>query len=71
MITEQQILHFVSRQPKHMAGFKQFVHDLGIKGRDRRHLEPCCGRERSRQAGERESAGEIPSAARDLYHHDY
>ncbi len=39
MITEQQILHFVSRQPKHMAGFKQFVHDLGIKGRDRRHLQ--------------------------------
>ncbi len=39
MITEQQILHYVSRQPKHMAGFKQFVHDLGIKGRDRRHLQ--------------------------------
>jgi ribonuclease R len=39
MLTEQQILHFVSRQPKHMAGFKQFVHDLGIKGRDRRHLQ--------------------------------
>ncbi|HKV93889.1 MAG TPA: RNB domain-containing ribonuclease [Candidatus Angelobacter sp.] len=39
MITEQQILHYVSRQPKHIAGFKQFVHDLGIKGRDRRHLQ--------------------------------
>jgi ribonuclease R len=39
MLTEQQILHFVSRQPKHMAGFKQFVHDLGIKGRDRRQLQ--------------------------------
>jgi ribonuclease R len=39
MITEQQVLHYVSRQPKHIAGFKQLVHDLGIKGRDRRHLQ--------------------------------
>jgi ribonuclease R len=39
MLTEQQILHFLARQPKHMAGFKQFVHDLGIKGRDRRLLQ--------------------------------
>src|SRR5579859_7249232 len=43
MLTEQQILHYVSRQPKHMAGFKQFVHDLGIKGRDRRHLQQLLG----------------------------
>ncbi|HZU31782.1 MAG TPA: RNB domain-containing ribonuclease, partial [Candidatus Angelobacter sp.] len=39
MITEQQILHYVSKQPKHMAGFKQLIHDLGLKGRDRRHLQ--------------------------------
>jgi ribonuclease R len=39
MITEQQILHYVSKQPKHMAGFKQLIHDLGLKGRDRRELQ--------------------------------
>jgi ribonuclease R len=39
MLTEQQILHYVSKQPKHMAGFKQLIHDLGLKGRDRRHLQ--------------------------------
>ncbi|HET9838446.1 MAG TPA: RNB domain-containing ribonuclease [Candidatus Angelobacter sp.] len=48
MITEQQILHYISRQPKHMAGFKQFVHDLAIKGRDRRHLQQLL-RELTRQ----------------------
>src|ERR1041384_3152984 len=48
MLTEQQILHYVARQPKHMAGFKQFVHDLGIKGRDRRHLQQLL-REMTRQ----------------------
>ena len=39
MLTEQQVLHYISRQPKHMAGFKQLVHDLAIKGRDRRELQ--------------------------------
>ncbi len=39
MITEQQILHYVTKQPKHMAGFKQLIHDLGLKGRDRRELQ--------------------------------
>ncbi|HWG39973.1 MAG TPA: RNB domain-containing ribonuclease, partial [Candidatus Acidoferrales bacterium] len=39
MLTEQQILHYVSRQPKHMAGFKQLIHDLGLKGKDRRTLQ--------------------------------
>ena len=39
MLTEQQILHYVSKQPKHMAGFKQLIHDLGLKGRDRRELQ--------------------------------
>ena len=39
MLTEQQILHYVSKQPKHMAGFKQLIHDLGIRGRDRRELQ--------------------------------
>jgi ribonuclease R len=39
MLTEQQILQYVSRQPKHIAGFKQLIHDLGLKGRDRRELQ--------------------------------
>jgi ribonuclease R len=39
MLTEQQILHYVSKQPKHMAGFKQLVHDMGLKGKDRRTLQ--------------------------------
>jgi ribonuclease R len=48
MLTEQQVLHYVSRQPKHMAGFKQLIHDLGLKGRDRRHLQQLL-REMTRQ----------------------
>src|SRR6202012_234877 len=39
MLTEQQILQFISKQPKHIAGFKQLIHDLGLKGRDRRALQ--------------------------------
>src|SRR5258708_226470 len=39
MITDKEILHYIGKQPKHIAGFKQFVHDLGLKGRDRRHLQ--------------------------------
>jgi ribonuclease R len=39
MLTEQQVLHYISRQPKNMAGFKQLVHDLALKGRDRRELQ--------------------------------
>jgi ribonuclease R len=39
MLSEQQVLHYISRQPKHMAGFKQLIHDLALKGRDRRELQ--------------------------------
>jgi ribonuclease R len=39
MINEQQILHYIGKQPKHLAGFKQMTHDLALKGRDRRHLQ--------------------------------
>src|SRR5215467_10026370 len=39
MLTEQEILRFIGRQAKHTAGFKQIVHDLAVKGRDRRALE--------------------------------
>ncbi|HSM76602.1 MAG TPA: RNB domain-containing ribonuclease, partial [Bryobacteraceae bacterium] len=39
MITEQELLHYVSKQPRHMAGYKQILHDLGIRGKDRRPVE--------------------------------
>src|SRR5882724_2813877 len=39
MITDKVILHYIGKQPKHIFGFKQFIHDLGLKGRDRRHLQ--------------------------------
>src|SRR5712671_6572230 len=39
MLTEQQILHYVAKQPKHMAGFRQLIHDLGLRGKDRRSLQ--------------------------------
>ena len=39
MLNEQEILRYIGRQAKHTAGFKQLVHDLAIKGRERRSLE--------------------------------
>src|SRR5579864_2808135 len=39
MITENELLRYIGKQPRHMAGFKQIVHDLGLKGRQRRDLE--------------------------------
>jgi ribonuclease R len=39
MITEKELLHYIGKQPRHIAGFKQIVHDLGIKGKDRRSLD--------------------------------
>src|SRR5215471_2399392 len=39
MVNEQQILRYIAKQPKHTAGFKQVVHDLALKGRERRDLE--------------------------------
>lgn len=39
MPTHQEILRYIGKQPKHTAGFKQLVHDLGLKGRQRRDLE--------------------------------
>src|SRR5579863_2715047 len=39
MITEQEVLRYIGKQTKHTAGFKQMVHDLGVKGRQRRDLE--------------------------------
>src|SRR5262245_37970484 len=39
MVTEKEILHYIGKQPRHIAGFKQIVHDLGIKGKERRQVE--------------------------------
>ena len=39
MLTEKELLHYIARQPRQIAGFKQIVHDLGIKGKDRRQVE--------------------------------
>ncbi|HEX7286799.1 MAG TPA: RNB domain-containing ribonuclease [Candidatus Angelobacter sp.] len=38
-ITENEILRYISRQPRHMAGYKQILHDLGVRGKDRRYVE--------------------------------
>ncbi len=40
MLSEQEILRYVARQPRHTAGFRQMIHDLALKGRERRDLEP-------------------------------
>src|SRR5262249_1607598 len=48
MITEKELLHYIGKQPRHLAGFKQIVHDLGIKGKDRRSAEGLL-REMTRQ----------------------
>ena len=39
MITENEILHYIRRQPRHIAGYKQILHDLGIRGKERRPVE--------------------------------
>ena len=39
MITDNEILRYIGKQPKHTAGFKQLIHDLGIRGRDRRTVQ--------------------------------
>jgi len=39
MITDNEILRYIGKQAKHTAGFKQLIHDLGIRGRDRRTVQ--------------------------------
>jgi ribonuclease R len=39
MLSEQEILRYIGKQPKHAAGFKQMIHDLGLKGKARRDLQ--------------------------------
>src|SRR4051794_14739510 len=39
MISDSAILKHISRQPKHAAGFKQLVRELGVHGAERRCLD--------------------------------
>src|SRR5260370_13035047 len=39
MITEKELLHYISKQPRHIAGCKQILHDFALKGKQRRELE--------------------------------
>ena len=39
MLSDQEVLRYIGKQPKHTAGFKQLAHDLAIKGPDRRSLD--------------------------------
>lgn len=67
MITEQEILRYLAKQPRHLAGYKQILHDFGVRGKERRPLEQML-REMTRQKklvaiGKERWA--IPSAASD------
>ncbi len=48
MITEQEILRYLAKQPRHLAGYKQILHDFGLRGKERRPLEQTL-REMTRQ----------------------
>jgi ribonuclease R len=39
MITEQEILRYIGKQPRNIASFKQIAHDLAVRGKDRRPLQ--------------------------------
>jgi ribonuclease R len=39
LITEKELLHYIGKQPRQIAGFKQIAHDLALKGKERRRLE--------------------------------
>src|SRR6185312_11614355 len=39
VITADEIFRYISKQPRHIAGYKQILHDLGIRGKDRRPVE--------------------------------
>src|SRR5438552_14642221 len=38
-LSEREILKQIERQPKHAAGYKQLVREMGLHGRGRRDLE--------------------------------
>src|SRR5258708_2559782 len=48
MISDKELLHYIGKQPRHIAGFKQIAHDLALKGKERRRLEELL-REMTRQ----------------------
>jgi len=39
MVTEQEVLRYIGKQTRHIAGFKQIIHDLAVRGRDRRQAQ--------------------------------
>jgi ribonuclease R len=39
VITADELFRYISKQPRHIAGYKQILHDLGIRGKDRRPVE--------------------------------
>ena len=39
MITPDELFRYISKQPRHIAGYKQILHDLGIRGKERRPVE--------------------------------
>jgi ribonuclease R len=39
MANQQEILRYIGKQPKHIAGFKQIAHDLSIRGKETRPLQ--------------------------------
>lgn len=59
MISDQQILRYIQRQPRQTAGYKQLVRELGLRGHERRELE-----ERLRAMKKR---GEIVEIGRDKF----
>jgi ribonuclease R len=58
-LSDSAILKKIERQPRHTAGYKQLVHELGVRGNDRRELA-----ERLRQMVAR---GELVEADGDRY----
>ena len=55
MLSEQEILRYIGKQPKHTAGFKQFIHDLGLKGRAAAAYSSCLNAATDRRRLEGES----------------
>jgi ribonuclease R len=39
VITPDELFRYISKQPRHIAGYKQILHDLGIRGKERRPVE--------------------------------
>lgn len=59
MLTKQQILKHISRQPRALAGFKQLVRELGLRGEERRELDSLLH--------QMKRSGELVEIGRDKY----